>query len=248
MEVPMRQSAVPPAHGHALARCMRIALALAACLCWPAPAPAAAAANLIQNSGFEQGAAAWDLCGTAELPTAGAPGITPAMVYSGARALRLTYSDTTSCGSPVFDPHGAAAQLVDIPADAQDVTISFWYSRVGNPIWDLSISLGEPGGYGYLDTVFTDNLPGWHLYRYELTLEQLERVRGGTAQLTLASSYSPATRGAPAADRPGFYIDEVRVVATRERTGESPRPASLRSDGTAPIAYVDAQLGGVALM
>jgi Tol biopolymer transport system component len=232
--------------------CLRGALALialAACLdLYAPPQTRAGATNLIGNPGFEQGADGWELCGTAELPTAGAPGVTAAMVYAGSRALRLTYSDTDTCGSPVFDPHGAAAQAVTIPVDAQDVTISFWYSRVGNPIWDLTISLAEPGGFGYLDSVYTDNLPGWHLYRYELTLDQLERVRGRTALLTLASQYSPATRGAPDADGPGFYIDAVRVVATRERTEEAPRPANLRSDGTAPIVYLDGRLGGIARM
>lgn len=224
-------------------------LALAGCLELYAPAPArAAATNLIGNAGFEQGADGWELCGTAELAVAGAPGVTAAMVYAGQRALRLTSSDTNTCGSPVFDPHGAASQEVSIPADAQDVTISFWYSRVGNPIWDLSISLAESGGFGYLDTVYTDNLPGWHLYRYELTLEQLERVRGQTPLLTLASQYTPTTRGAPEADRPGFYIDDVRVVATRERTEEAPRPANLRSDGSAPIVYLDGRMGGIARM
>jgi hypothetical protein len=214
-----------------------------------APPPASfAAANLLTDQGFEQGGAAWELCGAAELQTAGAPGITPAMVYAGSRALRLTASETSTCGSPVFDPDGAASQELRVPADAEDVTVAFWYSRVGNPIWDLSVSLAEPGGFGYLATVFTDNLPGWHLFRYELTLEQLERVRGRTVQLTLASAFSPATRGAPAADRPGFYIDDVRVVAGLERTSEAPRPADLRADGSAPIVYLDGQLGGIARM
>jgi hypothetical protein len=222
-----------------LALCMGLA---------PAPRPVAAAANLLNNAGFEQGASGWELCGSAELPTLWQAGVTAAMVSTGQRALRLTYTEGETCGSPVFDPHGAAAQLVSIPADAEDVTISFWYSRVGNPIWDMTVNLGEPGGFNYLDSVYTDNLPGWHLYRYELTLDQLEWVQGRTVELTLASSYSPATRGAPEADRPGFYIDDVRVVTGLERTQESPRPADLRSDGTTPIVYLDGQLGGIARM
>lgn len=234
---------------HALVRGVLVIWAIAACLAGTPPAPTRAAApNLIDDAGFEQGGAGWELCGSAEVPTAGAAGVTDAMVYSGRRAVRLTYSEEATCGSPVFDPHGAATQALSIPADAEDVTISFWYSRVGNPIWDLSVSLAEPGDFGYLASVFTDNLPGWHLFRYELTLDQLERVRGRTVQLTLASAFSPATRGAPAAERPGFYIDEVRVAAARERTEEAPRPADLRSDGTAPIVYLDARLGGVARM
>lgn len=248
----MGRSIVQPVWGHAFVRGVLVVLALVVGLCalgGLGAAPAAAVApNLLRNPGFEEGAAGWELCGSAELPTAGAPGVTGAMVYAGRRAVRLTRSETVSCGSPVLDPDGAVAQEVSIPAGAEDVTISFWYSRVGNPIWDLSVSLAEPGGFGFLAPVFTDNLPGWHLFRLELTLEQLERVRGRTVQLTLASAFSPATRGAPAADNPGFYIDDVRVVAVRERTEEAPRPADLRADGTAPIVYLDGALGGIARM
>lgn len=227
-----------------VARALPIIVALAAV--W-APRPAAAASNLLGNAGFEQGAAGWRLCGAAELPAAGSPGVTPAMVYAGSRGLRLAYDTNDTCGSPVFDPYAAASQLVAIPADAEDVTISFWYSRVGNPVWDLTLSLAEPGGFGYLASVFTDNLPGWHQFRYELTLDQLNAVRGRTVELKLALEYS-VSRGAPDAERPGFYLDDVRVVAGLERTPESPRPPQLAADGSAPIVYLDGQLGGIARM
>jgi hypothetical protein len=211
--------------------------------------PTYAADNLLENPGFEQNVSGWELCGSAELVNAGSPGITPAMVYADSWAVRLTYSETASCGYPIFDPYGAAAQLVSIPAEAEDVTISFWYSRVGNPVWDLSVNLAEPGAYGgYIASVATNNLPGWHQFRYELTLDQLERVRGRTVQLKLASSYTASPPSVPDAELPGFYIDDVRVVTVRERMAESPRPADLASDGTAPIVYFDAQLGGIARM
>jgi hypothetical protein len=228
---------------------LTLALALAA-LAWP-PAPPAAvaqASNLLQDSGFEAGASAWALCGSAEVVDAGAPGVTPAMVYGGRRAVRLTYSEGAICGSPVFDPHGAAVQTVAIPAGAEDVSISFWYSRVGNPVWDLKVSLAEPGGFGYLAEVDIENLPGWHLFRYELSLQQLEAVRGRSVELKLAAEYSVNTSSPPQEERPGFYVDEVRVVPAIERTPASPRPPELRPDGAAPIVYLDAELGGIARM
>ena len=86
------------------------------------PAVAQSDANLLANPGFEQGASAWALCGTAEIVDVQQAATTAAMVYAGSRALRLTYGETVKCGSPVFDPDGAAAQGISIPADAPAVT------------------------------------------------------------------------------------------------------------------------------
>ncbi|MCU0495638.1 MAG: hypothetical protein MUD01_28975 [Chloroflexaceae bacterium] len=204
--------------------------------------------SLITNAGFENGSAAWDLCGSAQIVQAGSPGVTAAMVYSGQRALRLTYTEDNRCGSPVFDPHGAAAQSFQLPANAESVTVSFWYSRVGNPVWPVRVNLAEIDGFGFLTELSVENLTGWHQFRHQLTAEQVEQVRGKTVELKLESIFSTATADVPDADNPGFYIDDVRVVGTVERTGESPRPADLRSDGSSPIVYLDAQLGGVARM
>jgi hypothetical protein len=226
---------------------LRIALLIVIFL-WPTSYPLnAQATNLLSNTGFESGAASWSLCGNASIVDSQAAGVDRAMVYSGRRALRLMDTDN-GCGSAVFDPYAAAAQMVSIPAVAQDVTISFWYSRVGNPVWPLKVSLAEPGGFGYLTEVDVENLPGWHLFRYELTLSQLESVRGKTVQLTLASEFSTNTSNLPVVDNPGFYVDDVRLVPAIERTVDSPRPAELAGDGTRPIVYLDGALGGIARM
>jgi hypothetical protein len=150
------------------------------------------------------------------------------------------------CGSVIFDPYAAATQLVSIDAAANAITVSFWYSRVGNPVWPLKVSLAEPGGFGYLAEVDVENLPGWHLFRYELPAADVERVRGKTVQLTLASEFSTNTSNLPSVANPGFYVDNVRLVRAAERTVVSPRPAQLRSDGTRPIVYLDGALGGIA--
>ncbi|MBC8076598.1 MAG: PD40 domain-containing protein [Chloroflexales bacterium] len=223
-------------------------VALANALVWlPATPARAQAANLLVNAGFENGLSSWSTCGTAEVVDAQSPGVTAAMVYAGRRALRLYYDLDDICGGIITDPYGAAEQSFAIPADAADVTVSFWYSRVGNPIRPAKVSLAEPGGFGYLTELDVENLSGWHLFRYELTLQQLERVRGKVVVLTLALEYG--TGGdVPQADNPGFYLDDVRVAAAIERTAEAPRPADLKSDGLRPLVYLDAQLGGIARM
>lgn len=222
--------------------------ALAACLlvtlCASLSAPVAAADNLLANTGFES-SAAWSLCGSAQIVQAGQAGVTAAMVRSGQRALRLTYTANNKCGEPVFDPDGAATQSLAIPANAPAVTVSFWYSRVGNPVWPVKVSIATPGGFGYLTQVNVDNLPGWHQFRYELTTSQLQRVRGQTLVIELASEYDALGSNQPDAPMPGFYIDDVSVVAATERTGASARPADFPAAGR-PIVYLDAALDGIA--
>lgn len=53
--------------------------------------------------------------------------------------------------------------------------------------------------------------PGWHLFRYELTAEQLKRVRGERVRLLLATEFSTSSNGPPQAARPGFFLDNVGV-------------------------------------
>ena len=204
-------------------------------------APAASAQdNLVSNPGFEDGADGWSLCGSAEVVDAQDPATTERMVRSGRYALRLS-----SEGSCRFFRPAVALHEVTVPQDAPAVTLSFWYSRVGNPVGDLDPSLTGP-----LDvpTVDAANLAGWHLYRAVVQPSVLEAVRGETFNLTLEifdllfSSGSP-----PAEDRAGYYVDDVRLAAADETTADA-GPPGLVADGTAPIVYVDAELGGVARM
>jgi hypothetical protein len=219
---------------------------LAPLVCWPAPsALRAQVSNLLSNAGFESGASSWSLCGNASIVDTQAAGVNGAMVYAGRRALRLMDTDN-GCGSVIFDPYAAAAQLVSIDSNAPAISISFWYSRVGNPVWPLKVSLAEPGGFGYLTEIDVENLPGWHLFRYEFPDSDVARLRGKTVQLTLASEFSTNTSNLPVVDNPGFYVDNVRLVLGAERTVEAPRPAELASDGTRPIAYLDGGSGGIA--
>src|SRR5687768_8092388 len=130
-----------------------IMLLLVPMLCWPVPSPLKAQdANLLSNTGFESGSSSWSLCGNASIVDRQAAGVDGSMVYAGRRALRLMDTDD-GCGSVIFDPYAAATQLVSIDSSATAITVSFWYSRVGNPVWPLKVSLAEPGGFGYLAEV-----------------------------------------------------------------------------------------------
>lgn len=242
-----RQSVVGSIRGRyaRLVQLLLIAL-LAPMLCWANPTPLKAQdANLLSNSGFEAGSSSWSLCGNASIVDNQSPGVNAAMVYAGRRALRLMDTDN-GCGSVIFDPYAAASQLIPIDSNTTAITVSFWYSRVGNPVWPLKISLAEPGGFGYLTEIDVENLPGWHLFRYELPAADVERLRGTTVLLTLASEFSTNTSNLPVVDNPGFYVDDVRLVLATERTPESPRPGELASDGTRPIVYLDSGFGGIA--
>jgi WD40 repeat protein len=199
--------------------------------------------NLLRDPGLESGEA-WSLCGEASLVNKRQISSSSAMVYRGDQAARLLYHESR-CGRDSYsDPYAEIAQRITVPANATALTVSFWYSRIGDPGLPLSVYLGA----SYLDQLATENLNGWHLFRTELSASQLENIRGQAVDLRLALVISFANSPVAQAPMPGFYIDEVRVVAASERTTASPRPAGLSSDGTLPITYVDGQLGGIARM
>ena len=95
-------------------------------------------------------------------------------------------------------------------------------------------------------------MPGWNLYRSELTAADLSRIRQASGQVSLyfavfvGGGLSTYTDPQPPIGTPGFYIDDVHVTTAIERTTESPLPAELASNDTRPIVYVSGTLGGVA--
>jgi hypothetical protein len=229
----------------------------------PQAAPSLAqttATNLIANPGFETNGSGWQRCGDATVIDALAPGVTPAMVHAGRYAMRIHYNtDDLSCGGEAFfDPVAQAGHAFTVPTDAQDLTISFWYSRIDDPWFELQPILGTSSDYAEravsLSWVYEDELSGWNLYRTELTATELDAVRGRTINLffsifTTTAARSGDSPGAVANQAPGsYYIDDVRVVAGVERTAESPLPAALQSDGTRPIVYLSGALDGIARM
>ena len=199
--------------------------------------------SLLTNGNFENAGTNWDQCGdTAIVDTQS--GATSAMVHSGRYAARISYNRNRDCGGDaVYSPDSQIAQPVTVPPDAQALTISFWYSRVGATTLSLQIILGteaRPLGWTVsLDSLKSEELAGWNLYRGELSASQLNSVRGKTLNLyvamyTILGSSAQTNTNAPqpeVAETAGFYIDDVRVVAASERTQAASLPAALKSDG-----------------
>jgi hypothetical protein len=114
----------------------------------------ALAQELLQNGGFEDGAAPWSGCGGVSLVERQEPGTTAAMVRTGDSAARVGGITDGSCGSVPFSQF-VLVQPVAIPADATEITLSFWFSRLGpelppegNTVADLGVSLSSDPSFG----------------------------------------------------------------------------------------------------
>lgn len=198
-------------------------------------------ANLVTNGDFEAGNTHpdhWNLCGGIKLADK-QNGATDLMVHNGRYALRIgsPVDNPNTCGTDALGPDQVAFEDVTIPSDASDVTISFWYSGLGDwPAGDLSIALSRTprsylGSVVSIDTLKMDSLqPGWHLYRANLRSEDVARLRGQTVYLTFYVTFT----GRPEWNW-AMYFDDVRVVPARERTQAAPLPADLAGSGARPI-------------
>lgn len=186
--------------------------------------------NLLTNSGFED-ETAWTLCsGAAIVDTA---------AYTGQQALRLGPPTGVGCEDEVVElgPKQVAYQEVTIPADAQTVTVSFWYQRTGDPDAgenELAVVLvSEPDAIVkevQLDSLYGYDLGGWMLYRQTLTPAQLETARGQTWLFAFQLENS-----ASGTNDIAFFIDEVQVQLADVATPAAPLPADLVGDASQPI-------------
>ena len=228
-------------------------LPLAAALLVGLAISASAQTNLVPDPGFEDNAGQeWFACGDFSNVDNTVASTTDRMVHAGRYAIRLGASGSCNVSS-IFSPQSALWREVTIPDGASALTLSFWYSRIGNPLFDLEPTLRTDPFFATAGLILPSadpaDLPGWHLYRVVLSPDDLATVRGQTLNLVFdVDVYSNSDGSHPDETGTGWYIDDVRLVAAVERTTETTRPAALASDGTAPIAYVDAQLGGIARM
>ena len=168
---------------------------LCAALC-PGPlAPREALAQeLLQNGGFEEGAASWNGCGGVSVVDRQDAGTTAAMVRTGRYAARIGGLSDGSCGGGLASQF-VIVQAVAIPAEATDLTLSFWFSRLGpdlapdgNEVADLSISLSTDPSFGMalFDVVSHNVLRGWMPFRGHLRSDDLAALRGQNAYLRFA--------------------------------------------------------------
>lgn len=209
-------------------------------------------ANLLVNGNFEQAGANWDVCANAAIIDKTQPSVSDRMVFGGRYAARISYvaNNTAVCGDDAFyDPRGQIAQSFTVPSDAEVLTISFRYSRVGQAQKPLRVTLGTEssllGRVAETDQVDPGELSGWSLYRSELSESEIANLRGRTLNLYLSVSAWSSSGVSPGndSDPAGYYIDDVGVVSGRAYTPESPRPAALATDGTRPLLYVNSDLG-----
>ncbi|MEZ4867363.1 MAG: hypothetical protein R3C14_38920 [Caldilineaceae bacterium] len=196
--------------------------------------------NLLINGDFEAGKSddQWIYCGGATLVDAQSPSSTSFMVHAGRYALRLgPPNDSNACGNDALGPAQVAAEDITIPADAGDVTLSFWYSPVGDwPAGELSLQLSTKptkglGSKSFITTLKMDDLMGgWQLFRQNLSAAEVAAVRGQTLYLTAWIQFDgdPSWHWA-------IYLDDIRVSPTWERTTAAALPAALRGDGAQPL-------------
>lgn len=197
------------------------------------------ALNLIQDGGFEQKGEGWEVCGNVVLIDAQSVGAE--FVYSGRYAIRMGRdADGSDCPQlpDLTTPKQILTQQISIPANADAVTVSFWFRAAAGTSVDVFLAEGlyqfDPNLNGVkLGSFATDQPPGWQLYRTVLQGDRLDRVRGRTLRFSIViqgrTDVGPDTV---------LLIDDVRVVAADERTIASPLPPALRGDGSRPLAVV----------
>src|SRR4029077_20777310 len=100
------------------------------------------AQELLQNGGFEDGAP-WSGCGGVSRADRQDAGTTAAMVRTGRYAARIGGASDGSC-EVVLASQFVIVQPVAIPADATDLTLSFWFSRLGPDLAPDGNTVGHP--------------------------------------------------------------------------------------------------------
>src|SRR5262245_12751985 len=167
-------------------------LLASACLSFALAAPGSALAQeLLQNGAFEDVAASWTGCGGVTVVDRDDAGTTAAMVRTGRFAARVGGPANEPCPSlPAAQP--MIVEQVAIPADATDLTLSFWFSRLGqeltpdgNSVADMSVSMStDPFLSMALFGVVSHNaFRGWMPFRGHLRADDLADFRGQTAYL-----------------------------------------------------------------
>ena len=197
------------------------------------------AQELLQNGGFEDGAASWNGCGGVAVVDGRDAGTTAAMVRTGRYAGRIGGISDESCG-PLPASQFVIVQSVAIPADATALTLSFWFSRLGpdldpdgNNVADLSVSLStDPSiGMALFDVVSHNALRGWMPFRGNLRSDDLAAFRGQNAYLRFAVQYTGDSGVA-------YFLDDVSLVAGDVHTTAAPLPAGLAGDGSRPLVLL----------
>ena len=199
----------------------------------------ALAQELLQNGGFEDGTLPWNGCGGVSVVDSQDAGTTATMVRTGRYAARIGGLGDGSCGGGLASQF-VIAQPVAIPPDATDLTLSFWFSRLGpdlapdgNSVADLSVSLSTDPSFGMalFDVVSHNVLRGWMPFRGHLRSDDLAALRGQNAYLRFAVQYT-GDSGVT------YFLDDVSLVTGDVHTQAEPLPAALAGDGSRPLVLL----------
>src|SRR5262245_52224848 len=199
----------------------------------------AVAQELLHNGGFEDGATPWSGCGGVSIVERQDPSTTAAMVRTGDSAARVGGITDGSCGSVPFSQF-VLVQPVAIPADATEITLSFWVSRLGpelppegNTVADLGVSLSSDPSFGgaLFDVVPHNVLRGWTPFRGNLRSDDVAALRGENVYLRFAVQYTGDYDVA-------YFLDDVSLVAGAVHTQPEPLPAALAGDGSRALVLL----------
>lgn len=218
-----------------------LAVTLLCGLALPLPSAARAQTSLLPDGGFESGAlTGWDVCGGIAVT---APNAGPLAVRSGSRALRIGNPSDGSCGAPFpATQMKAVYRGIRAPSNATNLTLSFWYSRVGDygansTFWTLTVNLVTSDGgdeIRILDTITSDATGGWNNARWELAPADAARVAGREFDLNLSVPYALG-----ADDDLAYYIDDLEIIPAKVRTAITAQPpAALTDDNTRPLVGI----------
>ena len=199
----------------------------------------ALAQELLQNGAFEDGDAPWSWCGGVGRVDGQEGGTTATMVRTGRYAARVGGLSDGSCGSFPASQF-VLVQPIVVPADASELTLTFWFSRLGpelapdgNSVADLAVSLSTDPylGMALFDVVSHNALRGWTPFRGKLRPDDLAAFRGQTAYLRFAVHFTGDYDVS-------YFLDDVSLVAADVHTQAAPLPAALAGDGSRPLVLL----------
>lgn len=235
--------------------------AVALVLALAAVRPAAAQTNLVSDASFEN--IRWQKCG-AGVTYVQREAAQSRKVYDGNVALRIDRSAAAGAECEkalVWNTYAFVKMAVQVPQDAETLTLSFRLSRVGNPGASLSVAVSPYDDfYGYSipyrsTTVRPNLVAGWHLVTLTLPRSKVVEMRGKTAYVFFYQDEGDDIYGGgyqiPDEPEQGWYVDDVRLVsgdpyAETAAPPTLPRPDKLlyfddnsnvvvaNADGTAP--------------
>jgi WD40 repeat protein len=218
-----------------------MAVILFAGLALRAPNVTHAQSSLLPDGGFESGSlTGWEVCGGIAI-TEPDPG--PLAVHSGSHALRIGNPSDDSCGAP-FPATQMSAKYrgIRVPSGASNLTLSLWYSRVGDfgansSFWTLTVILVTSDGgpeIRILDTIKSDETSGWNNARWELSPADAARVAGRRFDLQFSVPFALLPDNDLA-----YYIDDLEIIPGKVRTPITAQvPAALADDNTQPLVGI----------